>query len=248
MTKKTVLWMLRARLLLERGADVNLPDSKGCTPVFTACQRGHFPLVRLLVGQYGADINMKTRWGESPLIALIRFNKYSSLQIDMVQYLIERGADINSNNEGLTALHRCFRNADAERARLLLEHDASLTAMYKNGRNALFYAIERGYVDMTRLFLKNGADTNQRDLDGSTMLHSCFVRGDSASIKMLQALLESGANTKLVNRVSKVPFVVACEERYISAIYLLLQKGAGDGSIRFVRHQGRKRRGSHFLT
>ena len=43
-----------ARLLLEGGADVNLPNILGCTPVFEACGWGHFSLLRLLVEQYGA--------------------------------------------------------------------------------------------------------------------------------------------------------------------------------------------------
>ena len=238
-----------ARLLLERGADVNLTDNFGCTPVFEACRKGHFSLLRLLVEQCGADINVKNRWGESPLMHLLPF-LCNLLQMNMVQYLVERGADVNGSNcLGKTALHLCYRHADTECARLLLEHGASLTAVDKNGRNALFDAIRRENVDMTRFLLKNGADSNQRELGGSTMLHYCALRGDDCSeyIEILQALLESGANTKLADREGEVPFVVACEKGVCSAVYLLLQKGAGDGSIRFIRHRGRKRRGSHFL-
>ena len=110
--------------------------------------------------------------------------------------------------------------------------------MNKKGETAFFYVVRRRNVDMTRLLLKNGADSNQRLLDGSTMLHYCARRGDNCLeyIEILQALLESGANTQLVNRVGNVPFVVACESGVCSAVYLLLQKGAGDGSIRFVGH------------
>ena len=332
--------VVAARLLLERGADANLPNYDGFTPVFEACLRGHFSLLRLLVEQYGADINVKFRWGDSPLIYMSR---QRPRQINFFQYLLEHGASVTAIDQygetalhvavthanpelarlllehgasattmdvnGVTALHtaaehgnpelarlllehgasatamdhyecktvlhRAARHANPELARLLLEHGASVTAMDKNGVTALHMAVGRGYFETSRLLLehgasvtamdengatalqmavrndhyetsclllKNGAGANQRDLDGLTMLHYCILH-NRVSVKIMQALLESGANTKLVNREGKAPFVVACEKGLLSAVYLLLQKGAGDGSISFVRHLGRKRRG-----
>ena len=130
--------------------------------------------------------------------------------MNVVQYLPERRADVkSSNNNGHTALHRCvIVHAHHELARLLLEHGASVTAMDQNGVTALHMAVRRRYFRMARLFLKYGADANQRFLDGSTMLHYCVLRRDCSSIKIMQVLLESGANTKLANREGKVPLLL----------------------------------------
>ena len=55
-------------------------------------------------------------------------------------------------------------------------------------------------------------EPTQRFRDGATLLH-CVVGNDAydgdRNIKILQLLLEYGANTKLVDRGGKVPFVVA---------------------------------------
>ena len=143
--------------------------------------------------------------------------------------MLERGAEVTSSNtNGRTALHLCvLKHAHTEFARLLLGHGASANAMDEQGNSALHMAIRSRDVDMTRVLLKYGADANQRDRNGSTMLKYCIhpLYRYLEDLEILQLLLESGANSKLVNGEGKVPFVVACEESLITAIYLLLPKG-----------------------
>ena len=45
-----------ARLLVERGANVNEPRDSGASPLYGACQEGHVEMVRLLIGA-GANIH-----------------------------------------------------------------------------------------------------------------------------------------------------------------------------------------------
>ena len=90
-----------------------------------------------------------------------------------------------------------------------------------------------------RILLEHGADPNSRITNGKTALHIC-VPYTSRDSEILRVLLEHGAKTKLKGANGRIPFVQACEEGAKSAAYLLLQKGFGDGPIRFIRKRSRK--------
>ena len=55
-----------ARLLLEKGADVNRPTEKGWTPLFIACWKGHVDAARLLL-EKGADVDRADEERRTPL-------------------------------------------------------------------------------------------------------------------------------------------------------------------------------------
>ncbi|EGZ08339.1 hypothetical protein PHYSODRAFT_433553, partial [Phytophthora sojae] len=55
-------------LLLARGAQINLKGPNGAMALYIACERGHFPVVQLLV-QYDALIDVANNTGETPLMA-----------------------------------------------------------------------------------------------------------------------------------------------------------------------------------
>ena len=54
------------KLLLDHGADVNVKDEDGETPLFCASNNGHKEIVKLLL-EHGADVNAKNNYGNSPL-------------------------------------------------------------------------------------------------------------------------------------------------------------------------------------
>ena len=55
-----------ARLLLDKGAEVNPADEDGATPLFIACQEGHVDAARLLLDN-GAEVDRATNDGRTPL-------------------------------------------------------------------------------------------------------------------------------------------------------------------------------------
>lgn len=58
--------LVTAQLLIERGADVNLKDKRGTSPIMTAAREGHVAVVKLLLDK-GADPNGKNKDGESAI-------------------------------------------------------------------------------------------------------------------------------------------------------------------------------------
>lgn len=107
-------------LLLELGANPNLPANRGATVLGKACEAGNLRCVRDLV-RHGADVNGAGIRGQRPLMAA-----YDRPEI--VTFLLENGADpYRRNKMGLNA----FRiNNGALQA--LIVNDEKNTREYKN--------------------------------------------------------------------------------------------------------------------
>ncbi|MCB2067239.1 MAG: ankyrin repeat domain-containing protein [Erythrobacter sp.] len=75
------------RFLLQEGANPNITDNQGRTPLIVASQAGFIEGVRALVAG-GALIDVANRTGETPLIAAVH-----SGNLEMIELLVESGAD-----------------------------------------------------------------------------------------------------------------------------------------------------------
>ena len=83
-----------AKLLLENGADPNIPDyNRHKTPLFIAAQKGYIDIVKLLVDKFGADTNIKSNVGATPLDTAIANNKDGRNQ-EVIDYLMSVGAEM----------------------------------------------------------------------------------------------------------------------------------------------------------
>jgi ankyrin repeat protein len=71
-----------ARLLLDRGADVNAQDQNHATPLLLAAERRMDDIARILL-EHGADPNVKNIRGKTPLHLLLErkiFNDYDDVE------------------------------------------------------------------------------------------------------------------------------------------------------------------------
>ena len=87
-----------ARMLLDKGVDVNWKDKSGYTALSWASGYGHVQIVKLLLDR-GAKINIQDNSG---FTALMDASDYG--RIDCARLLLERGADMFiKDNDGKTA-------------------------------------------------------------------------------------------------------------------------------------------------
>lgn len=101
-------------------------------------------------------------------------NRTHGRSLETVQLLLEKGAQVNAQDEkGKTALMRAAFAGDTEAVRLLLEKGAQVNVQDSAGDTALMHAA--GNVPSVELLLKHGADRNIKNAKGWTALD--HVRG-----------------------------------------------------------------------
>ena len=145
-----------AALLLENGADPDIPSGAGLTALHAAAGRG---LARMTADflKNGADPNIQAKDGRTALYYAAQSGARG--HAETMALLLEEGADPNrQNKDGETALHWTAHHSDyAEAAALLLKHGADPNWKNKDGGTALRYALEEEHADIAALLLENGA-------------------------------------------------------------------------------------------
>ncbi|XP_044514427.1 protein fem-1 homolog A isoform X2 [Gracilinanus agilis] len=102
--------------LLRRGASVNRTTRTNSTPLRAACFDGHLDVVRYLVGEHQADLEVANRHGHTCLM----ISCYKGHR-EIARYLLEQGAQVNRRSaKGNTALHDCAESGSLEILQLLL--------------------------------------------------------------------------------------------------------------------------------
>lgn len=192
-------------VLLEHGADIDLPDPDGVSPLLLAIMNVNWDLAKRLIDA-GADVNQWDIYGEAPLYTAVGFrsrrdggrasidppNETDGLAI--VRTLLERGANPDmqtffrpanvrgpTNTRGSTPLIRAANAGDREVVELLLRHGADAT-VYMADRQTPIHAVlagrvgEKDAVELIRILHDAGTDVNVVAL----VHHMEEVRGGSA--------------------------------------------------------------------
>lgn len=108
-------------LLLSKGANINLCNNIGVSPLYIASLNGYDSTVELLL-ECGPDINLAEDYGESPLFAASKYGHDRTVEL-----LINNGADINLCSDfGESPLYIATHNGYARIVILLLENYANV--------------------------------------------------------------------------------------------------------------------------
>jgi ankyrin repeat protein len=121
--------------------------------------------------------------------------------VDLVQSLLNRGADVNCQQDDLRSpLHLAAYYGELKIARLLAEHKADINSRDKEGKTPLYLLLEDSgrneddILDFARLLLEHGTDVNIRTTKEWTLLHAASFWG---RLEIAKLLLEHGAITNV---------------------------------------------------
>ena len=241
-----------ARLLLDRGADVNQVH-RNWTALIEAADEGSLEVARLLI-EAGADLEVGGVNGRSAAVMAA-----SEGHLDVLQLLQGEGADIGTIPGRLAPLHMAANEGKTSVVRYLLDQGVPVDLPDASGRTALNYAASEGHRDVVELLIDAGshAELSTRDArqeeeqverergieemaarEIERLVHTPELLTGPAGegdLVTLRAMLEGlDMNVDIVDGNGYTALAVAAREGHADIVEYLLDKGAdvqGSGTV-----------------
>ena len=189
----------RLNLLAGLGADLNLRDNDGQTPLAIAVMESQSEAIARLLAA-GADPNIADNDGRAPL-----YRAAEGGMDDIARLLAKNGAsaerlNIRLGEEGGGLAHRAAGSGDIPRLNLLAELGADLNLRDNDGQTPLAVAVVESQSEAIARLLAAGVDPNTADNGGATPLHRAAMRGQA---EVVQMLLEFGGDIRILDEDGK---------------------------------------------
>ena len=171
-----------AKALIAGGADLNAQDNEGYTATLIAAQDMNAETLKVLVAAK-ADLNLGTEY-YTPLSWVVEQG-----QVELVKILLEGGADPNAQaKSGGIPLARALDNAEV--LQLMLDHKADPNLKNERGESVLMTAIYNGEVAKVESLIKAGANVNDHDASGNSVL---VMAQNAMANDIVESLKKAGA-------------------------------------------------------
>lgn len=183
--------LTRLKSLVRGGADVNVPDRLGETPLMYAAVAGSPEAMKFLLDQ-GADSNAQSQSGATALI-------WSATDLAKVRLLLDHGANVNAatKRKRTALLVAAMSDRSAPIVRLLIARGADVHATDFVKITALRAATLGNDTETIRMMVDAGVDVNAGDLPGITPL--MMAAGWNGNLAAVKILLAKGAKVNAVS-------------------------------------------------
>jgi uncharacterized protein len=121
------------------------------------------------------------------------------------------------------ALFRAIDDDDLATFSRLVAAGAHRDAKNALGETPLYYAAEKGQLEMAKLLIANGADAKALTPNGESVLHAAAMLESAA---LTTALIEAGADVNLANRDGETPLYWAAMTGTFLSVKALADAGA----------------------
>lgn len=186
------------KVLLNIGADINIQNEEGNTPLILAVKKSKVYIIKILLNS-GVDPNIQNEEGETALMFACRKS------VKMTEILLKYGADVNIQNKiGMTALMLIIQNPNKfthDIIQLFLKYNVDVNIQDSCDWTALMHAVMNDNVSkkMIKILLDNNADINAQNCDGDSALIFSGRLALYDSIKAMKILLNYNPDIDQVN-------------------------------------------------
>lgn len=199
--------------IISKGVDINQTERIKMTPLMVACFHGYTKIVKLLVSKgalldevcapkhytalfyaianekydcmkilVDAKANMEIEALDSTTVLTLAAKKSS---LDIVQYLVDKGAKVNPRRSGPTPLFGAFSNPNFEViAKYLLKKGADPMAE-NNGRSFFGHVVLSNRFDLFKFICDRGIETEIKSAQCVTLVQECIMNNFTEMAKNL---------------------------------------------------------------
>lgn len=180
-----------AELSLKAGANIDMANSCGYTPLHQAVQSGQVELTNLLL-ECGCHTSVADLSGQTPLhIAAVEGDA------EILKHLLRYGADLTCADDlGRTPLAVASDVGYVDVVEMLLRSGADPASTDRQGRTPLHHASGRGRVAAAKVLVQYCADVTATADDGNTPLGIATRLRFSDTVQILTAACRPSADTQ----------------------------------------------------
>ncbi len=199
-----------AEVLLQKGSLINETDMKGKTPLMYAAEAGNEKMVKILLDK-GANRTAKSQEDKTALDyamdsrrkeAIDLLSKFDRLPVELMD-AVQRG--------------------DGNAVKSLIAKGAPIDMKMSDGKPIIVYAVEKGFLAVTKALLDAKVDPNGKYFKGSTLLMFAFHKGELGAAELI---LRSGGDGdfNLKYKEGRTALMMAIEEDRPMLVNLLMGK------------------------
>ena len=217
----------KIKTAVKNGVDVNTKPL-GETALMSATSNGHKEIVSYLLEHPDINVNVKDSFDDSTALFYAIFSGTSDVRLDIMEMLIEKGADVNAKNKyGDTPLMYASKvEGRLPSVSLLLKHGANMNVKNYDDKTALMLARENGNTQVEELLESPDIKQHLADIETATRRNSQLLEASyNGQVDLVRALLEEGAD---INKTTngRTPLVEASDNDHLEVVRILLERGA----------------------
>ena len=191
--------------------------------------KGNLEMVKLLVNS-GANVGHISAWTKKDPVTSALAPPFSQNKLKIVEFLVEKGADVNRNYENsFSLLHWAVVYGHSQIVEFLLAKEAEVNRIDGKRNTALMLTYADNYLESAKLLIQYGADISLTNRSGKTALMLAAEYNDDLDIfKFLfdQAATQENFNIDQTDNDRETALSLAAIKGRLNIVKFLVSHGA----------------------